>query len=130
MRYIIALFAVLLITGCATPSGKLTINDFNWTSTESKLNYQEAYLRMHSGLNSESAYLTEGNIYSDLGKGMIDVYMNVPPFGRSQYVLARVYVTKKASDSSLVEIGSNNAFTDNPDVRNRWLEYLKFPAKQ
>jgi hypothetical protein len=131
MKKLIMLILVSSITivGCATPPGQLTKDDFHWTTVQSELNYQEAYLRMDKGFNSEGLFVTEGNIYSDLGKGMIDVYMKTPLTPRSPYVSARVYVTRIPENKSLVEIGSNNSFGKNDKARQKWAQYLTIDNK-
>lgn len=125
-RLFFVLVAIILLAGCATPSGQLSKDDFNWTILETKLNYQEAYRRMHKGINSERMYITEGNLYSELGRGMIDIYISAFPFNiRSPYVYGRINVVKKSGSQTIVEAGLNNAFPDGDGVRKKWLNNLE-----
>ncbi len=124
---------VIILLGCYTPSGKLTKADFHWSAKEVKMNYQEAYRRMYRGITSEGVWIVEGNLYSELGNGMMDLYGKKPFGGRHDLVNGRIQVTKITDSVTLVEFGINNSFPNSSrhrQWREKYFEYLEVETKQ
>jgi len=129
MKKILLPTLVFILLGCYTPSGKLTKADFYWSAKEVKMNYQEAYRRMYRGVTSEGFWIVEGNLYSELGSGMMDLYEVKLSGGRHGMVASRIQITKITSSVTLVEFGDNNSLSNYPKGREKYFEYLEVETK-
>lgn len=109
------LFAVLatIVGGCATPIGKFTDEDFVWSHREVDDGYQAVYRTIFTTSKECGGIRTEGNLYTDVRQGTVDIYLVDVFGGRSPWVLGTVRIEAQADDRTQISVGVNRSM-DNP----------------
>jgi hypothetical protein len=123
----LVLVGSLTCSGCATPPGRMTQNDFSWTEATVNTNYQDVYRRIVTGFRScSNVDVPEGNIYTDLQEAMFDVYNKGIGGSRTDFVAGMIKLTA-ADDGTKVSIGANNsAFEWLQEKRKKqWLNFAQ-----
>jgi len=107
-RMVIAVM-VATLTACATPIGKFTDEDFVWSRREVADNYQAVYRTVFQTSKECAGVRTEGNLYTDIRQGTVDVYLADAFGGRSPWVLGTVRIEALSDDLTRVSVGVNKS---------------------
>lgn len=105
-KLIIALTFIATLAGCATPVGKLTSDDLNFTNITVNKNYQAVYRDIKKGFDScKWPFVMESDLYTDIAEARIVFYPQILIFNsKAGWVLALVNI-KQDGDKSSVSIG-------------------------
>lgn len=103
----------LFLSGCATPPGKFKDSDLTWSHVDISLNYQVVYRNVSEGFRRCGGKIAEGNLYTDIREGQIDIYLKDVFGGRSSWVYGIVRVKFKEEQISNFSVGVNNPY-DSP----------------
>lgn len=123
-------FCILITLGCATPVGKIPESDFVWEDRIIKLNYQEVYRNIANGFRTCKPGIAEGNLYTDIKEGHLDVYLVDVFGGKHPGVLGIIRVKEDNNGNTIVRVGVQRIY-DNPVFgargiyRKKWLEFAE-----
>jgi hypothetical protein len=123
MRHSILILILVLITGCATPSGQMKKEDFVWSTVQVNFTYQEAYRRIKEGFRS-CAWPTESELYIDTKSGYFDVFLPGMFKEKTAWVAGRIDITESGSQTATVNIGVNNSYMARNSFMLGWTGYL------
>ncbi|OGW36122.1 MAG: hypothetical protein A2X58_08565 [Nitrospirae bacterium GWC2_56_14] len=125
-RFILFFFAVFMLSGCITPAGQLTHEDFGWKTVKTKYDFQESFRRMNTGFRKCGQFVAEGNVYNDNKTAQIDLYFKAAFGGRSDWVAGRVDIAADGT-GSVVNLGliqRMSAIKEDHPFLLSWATYL------
>ena len=118
-----AIVMICLLTGCATPVGKLADDDIVWTSTNVATNYQQAYRNIKRSLDVCYEFAVESNLYTDIGEGEFNLYLkNV--FGGNHGFVYGLIKLKKVGEETNVRIGIQTIYAKPIFAKSKTAETL------
>lgn len=122
------MFFPSVLAGCATPSGQLSKDDFEWSEVKGDYTYQEAYRRLDTGFK-KCGNPIESAIFTDNQTAYFYVYLPDMFGGKSPWVLGKIDVLSAGQSSSVVSIGVQHnydkpVFGDSGKIRKVWVKFL------
>ena len=126
----VSLFFVSTSLGCFTPIGKIPDSDFVWEDRTIKVNYQEVYRRVLAGVRTCKPGIAEGNLYTDIKEGHIDVFLVDMFGGKHPGVLGIILVKEDHNGDTVVRVGVQTVY-DDPlfappgRLRKKWLNFAE-----
>lgn len=130
MKIFLVLCLLILLSGCATPVGKIPEFDFVWQEKIIEVNYQEVYRRIVKGFQScGDIGIAEGHLYTDIKRGNFVVYENAAFGGRGDYVLGTISIMPYKEEKAIIKVGvrtlpeSGGLFGRQGSYRKVWLKF-------